>query len=780
MAQPSDGIGQENLRVRSGDLVAGRYLVTVAGPDGSEVQPCPPHRYPEPRRRPVGGAGSGAGAAAGPGPMPAVGPVALGAAPGDLPLLDREGQVAQLVGMLSEGRSIRLLGDPGSGRSALLAAVAEAAAGLAPDGVVQLSGYRRTADDLLQDLFAAGYQADGYRPDRARLLELLARVGAVVVIDEVGPDGAELEELLAAAPECAFLLSVAPGSGGALPVGSRLEDQLLGGLSREACLALLARLTGRPLDEAERSWAVDLWFESQGLPLRFVQAAALLRRRDAEVDARLAAAEDRGTLFGRPAEPAGLTDPAIREAELRATVALPSVAEVAAPAQLLLEGLSDEALAVLRLAVAFGGECPTAPHLPALIDVDHGESALRELTECGLAESLGGHHRLTAGVLTALAPRWGTDAQITEGAAEHFAWWVGHASVSGAQIAAEAEVLLGALRAERAAGRPAAVLGLARSAAPALALALRWGAWRQVLELGAEQARALGSARDEAWFQHELGVLWLCQDQPEQARTALEAAGRLRSGAGDSRGMLASRRLLTMSQRLELEPAASEAQTQAIRRPVIRALAERSWQSASQSASVLRGWSRRNVLVAAGGLVVLAVVGTTVGVLGAGSSPAPAPAGATVGGDNGVSGNTMTGTGTAVSAGGATASATASGSASASASASTTATAGTPASATATAGRSHSAVPTTQQTTGGGTTAPGTPDQPAPPVAAPTTPSAPAPSDPGPASPSHSVSPPPPPTQNPTTPSAPASSAVPPTTPPPVSGSPTLKPAAAG
>ncbi|MCC9306916.1 ATP-binding protein [Kitasatospora sp. RB6PN24] len=755
MAQPSDGIGQENLRVRSGDLVAGRYLVTVAGPDGSEVQPCPPSRRPEPRRRPVGRAGLGAGAAAGPGPTPAVGPVALGAAPGDLPLLDRDEQVAQLVGMLSEGRSIRLLGAPGSGRSALLAAVAEAAAGLAPDGVVQLSGYRRTADDLLYDLFAAGYQADGYRPDRASLLELLARVGAVVVIDEVGPDGAELEELLAAAPECAFLISVAPGSGGALPVGSRLEDHLLGGLSREACLALLARLTGRALDEAERSWAVDLWFESQGLPLRFVQAAALLRRRDLEVDTRLAAAEDRGTLFGRPAEPAEPADPAIREAELRATVALPSVAEVAAPALLLTEGLSEEALAVLRLAVAFGGECPTAPHLPALIDVDHGESALRELTECGLAESLGGHHRLTTGVLSALAARWGTDAKITEGAAEHFAWWVGHASVSGAQVAAEAEVLLGALRAERVAGRPAAVLGLARAAAPALALALRWGAWRQVLELGAEQARELGNARDEAWFRHELGVMWLCEEQQEQARTALEAAGRLRSGAGDSRGMLASRRLLTLIQRLEPVSPAAEAQTQAFRRPVIRTLAERSWQSASQSASVLRGWSRRNVLVAAGGLVVLAVVGTTVGVLGGGSPSAPAPAGATVGGGNGASGNPLTGAGAAAATGGATTGSTASGSASAPApvGAAPSASASGSASQTATEGRSHSATPTAQQTTGGGATAPGTPDQPAPPVAAPTTPSASAPSDPGPAPSSHQASLPASPPQSPTTPS---------------------------
>ena len=44
---------------------------------------------------------------------------------------------------------------------------------------------------------------------------------------------------------------------------------------------LLERAVDRPLDNAEAAWAADLWFESEGLPLRFVQAGALLRHRDA-------------------------------------------------------------------------------------------------------------------------------------------------------------------------------------------------------------------------------------------------------------------------------------------------------------------------------------------------------------------------------------------------------------------------------------------------------------------------------------------------------------------
>ncbi|MFF7632845.1 hypothetical protein ACFZB9_06785 [Kitasatospora sp. NPDC008050] len=761
MAQPSGDFGQENLRVRSGDLVAGNYLVSVGGPDGSDLRPCPPEYWPIPRRRATGDQRGGGRAGSGPGPSPAVGPLAMGTGPGDLPLLDREADVAHLLGMLAEGRSIRLRGEPGSGRSALLAAVAEGAGGLAPHGVIRLCGHRRDGADLLQDLFTAAYQSPGYRPDESQLPELLATVGAIVVIDEVAQEGTELEELLARAPECAFLLTPAPDAERALPPGSRLEDHTIGGLPRAACLALTARLAGRALDEAERSWAVDLWFESEGLPLRFVRAAALLRRRDLAVDTLQAAEEDRRAVFGG-ADPEPLdADPAIREAELRAAVPLPSVAEAAAPALLLVEGLGESAQAVLRLAVTLGGECPTASHLPALIDVDHGESALRELVECGLAESIGGHHRLTEGVLEALAAHWGPDEQSTEGAARHFSWWVGHSAVSTEQIAAEAEVVLGALQADLAAGRTDSVLRLAQSAAPALALTLRWGAWRQVLELGLACAREARRRREEAWFQHELGVHWICLDSGtapegttqarERATAAVEAACALRQAAGDSRQLAASRRLLMLLQQSERVPEAPEAQTQVIRRPVIRVLAERSW----RPGGVLRGWSRRNALLAVGGLAALSAVGTAValGVSGGGSAPAGGGTGVpgavlNVGGSPSASA-TGTASGSAPAAGTPTASATASASASASAPASGPAAPGATASATTGRGRG-TAVPTTSAQPSGTSSAPDAPSQPTAAPPGPGTPGAPVtvPSTPG--TPVQSSSRPPTPPASPT------------------------------
>ncbi|MFJ9696635.1 ATP-binding protein [Kitasatospora sp. NPDC101183] len=596
MAQPSGEFRQEAARTRGGELVCGGLLVGVGAPEGSEARPCPAEWRPRPRRiersEPARGPAGG--------PERAVGPLAMGAGPADLPLLDREADVAELLGLLAEGRSIRLVGQAGSGRSALLSAVAEAAADLAPGGVVQLCGHRRTAADLLQDLFAATHHAPGFRPDPGQLAAHLAEVAAVVVVDEAEPSDTELEELLAAAPRCAFLISVAPGSP-VLPAGSRLRDHLVAGLSRSACLALTARLAGRPLDVDEKAWAVDLWFESEGLPLRFVQAAALLRQRDVSVDALVAAEEDRHDVFGVVREPVQHPDPAVRENALRRSVPLPSVAETASPAVRLAEGLSEPAQAVLRLAVALGGECPTAPHLPALLDVGQGEAALAELADAGLAVSIGGHHRLTAGALDLLVPHWPAQGCV-DGAAQHFAWWVGHGSVSPAQIAAEAEVVIGVLLADRAAGRHEAVVRLARAAAPALALALRWGAWERVLQLGQEAARRTGSPVDQAWFHHEAGVHAICVQQPSRAVAELETALTLRAAAGEQRGVAGARRMLDLL-RAEGRQLPAAPVTVAARGPVIRKIAARVPRR-------LRSSRKRRIVLASAALLTFGVLGT--------------------------------------------------------------------------------------------------------------------------------------------------------------------------
>ncbi|MZD08621.1 ATP-binding protein, partial [Streptomyces sp. SID5785] len=257
---------------RTVQLVAGDFLLTVNPVDGSEIEPCPPGERPG---RPVKYDATERAALA----RAARPPLPPGPALPRLPLLERQEVRERLVRLLARGRSVRLTGPSGSGRTALLDQIAEDCADIAPDGVIRLSGHHRSAGDVLHDLFTAVHNAPLHRPDRALLLELVHDIGAVVLLDDLEFGGAALDELLDATPECAFLLATTPDVA-APSSDAHVEEVFLEGLGRGAGLELLERAVGRVLTDEEAQWAGDLWFESEGLPLRFAQAGALLRQRD--------------------------------------------------------------------------------------------------------------------------------------------------------------------------------------------------------------------------------------------------------------------------------------------------------------------------------------------------------------------------------------------------------------------------------------------------------------------------------------------------------------------
>ncbi|UGY93671.1 ATP-binding protein [Streptomyces gobiensis] len=494
---------------RTVQLVAGDFLLTVNPVDGSEIEPYPPGDVPDvPRRH---GPEGPDGIQRATGPLTLVEEAAV-----DMPLLEREEERERLARLLARGRSVRVTGPSGSGRTALLDAVAADCAGLAPDGVVRLSGYHRTPTDLLHELFAAVHQATLHRPGRDLLLDSLRGVGAVVVLDDIEFGGAALDELLHATPECAFLISATPDVA-APSADSHLEEVFLSGLSRTACLELLEHGVRRPLGNDESDWAADLWFESEGLPLRFVQAGALLRHRDA-----------------RRAEPDAAPLPALSVAALNAE-------EVAA-------GLSPLARGALRFGVALGGELPHQSHLPTLLEESGADSAMAELTGAGLATAAGAHYRLAAGVARQLtAAGYGEDATaLAQAAARHYAWWVGHPSITPERVAVEADTVLAAVQGAQRGGHPSAAVLLAHTAAPVFAAALRWSAWERALRSGQEAARLAGEVAEEAYFHHELGVLALCTGNLERARAELEASIGLRGVLADRRGAVAGRRALAL------------------------------------------------------------------------------------------------------------------------------------------------------------------------------------------------------------------------------------------
>ncbi|WP_267902569.1 ATP-binding protein, partial [Streptomyces triticirhizae] len=459
-------------------------------------------------------------------PAAAGAPVPAGAAdaePGP-PLLDREEQRAHLRALLAGGRSVRLTGPSGVGRSALLDAVAEDCATLAPDGVVRLNGHRRTPRDLLHELYAAVHHVSNYRPGPTELSAALREIGAVVVLDDVEFGGAALDELLTATPECAFLLAQRPEAP-APGASSGVVDVPLAGIGPEAGRRLLALAVARELTPAEVEWADELGRAGGGLPLHLVQAGAVLRYR---------------ALGGRGP--------------------LPSVDGLVGA---LAAAISEGARELLVIALALGGELPDPAALPALTGDGEATVAYTELVDCGLLTRVGPRRRLAPGALAALEG----SGLAADGAARiasltrHFTWWLTEARVAAEEAVAQADVLLAAQRAAQQAGLAAEATELVRRTAPLLAAGLRWGAWERALRTGQEAAREAGAVAQEAYFHHELGVLAICEGQLARARAELEASTALRGVLSDAGGAVAGRRALTLVDDLTRPPSAIPAHT---------------------------------------------------------------------------------------------------------------------------------------------------------------------------------------------------------------------------
>ncbi|MFG3047763.1 ATP-binding protein [Streptomyces sp. NPDC048241] len=613
---------------RTTRLVCGDFLLTVNPVDGSEIEPCPPHARPDaPAKRTPAARAEYERAALPPAPP--------GTRLPETELLERQDIRERLVRLLTRGRTVRLTGPGGSGRTALLDLVAEDCADLAPDGVVRLDGLHRTPDDLLRDLFHTVHDAPRHRLQPDELRETVGEIGAIVLVDDLEFGGADLSELLEAAPECAFLLAATPDVP-APAAASDVEDVDLPGLDRAAGVEILERSVGRDLTEEEAVWAGDLWFESEGLPLRFVQAGALLRQRE-QLRASGGVVDEYGVFEDVRGPADAVLDLPLRDEEAE-EVPLPSLAEAAAPAPLLASRLSVSARAALRVAVALDGELPHPAHLPALVGDTHADAALGELLGCGLVSPAGPRYRLAAGVRAQLEAA-GYDEDAADQAltaARHYAWWAAHPSVTPERVCAEAAAVLVALETvvpgtePAAEGEEACAVRLAHAASAAFAAGLHWTAWEQALHAGSEAARLAQDVAERAYFHHELGILALVDGQLDRARSELEASHGLRTALSDKRGTVAGRRALalvadrtgdlpglaalmaeeppvTRTAPLAPVPAAFTPSYGYGQEPVVTPRP-----AAAGERSGVRAMARRNLVAAGSGALLVAVLGTVV------------------------------------------------------------------------------------------------------------------------------------------------------------------------
>jgi hypothetical protein len=460
----------------SGQVAVGTHILQIGSVHGGVVNVAVPEQRPVPRPRPA--------------------PVLL--RPRPFPgFLGRGDEVESAVAALRSARPVQLSGPPGAGKTSLLRHLAHhAVTADFPGGVAFLSALRQGADDLLQSLFEALFQADApLKPTRTELSFLLQGWQALVVLDDVELPREEVERIQNTAPGCTFLWSAAERQG-----WGEVRALPLAGLSAEDARALLERELERPLDAAEQAELAALREATGGYPLPLLQSAARVREDGMslhDVVARLRAA---------PAPAAAGTD---------------AVAELPQPRREL-----------VVLLAALGGALVLPAHAAAVAGVPGAAEELEELERRGLVQRQGERFRVLEPLAGAVRAKW-DGAPSRERALAYFTAWAEQQWNAPAEILEESDVLLLLLEAAVEAGAWPEVLRLGRRVEGALALAGRWDAWKRVVEWLRLASEKAGDRRGVAWALHQLGTLALCAGDTATARAALTQALGERESLGD-------------------------------------------------------------------------------------------------------------------------------------------------------------------------------------------------------------------------------------------------------
>lgn len=465
----------------SGQVAVGTHILQIGDVHGGVVNVAVPEQRPVPR--------------------PRAAPVLL--RPRPFPgFLGREDEVESAVAALRAARPVQLSGPPGAGKTSLLRHLAHhAVTADFPGGVAFLSALRQGADDLLQSLFEALFQADApLKPTRAELGLLLHGWQALVVLDDVELPREEVERIQNTAPGCTFLWSAPERQG-----WGEVRALPLAGLSAEEARALLERELERPLDAAEQAELDALRAATGGYPLPLLQSAARVREDGMslhDVVERLRAAAAPG-----PAAPGAAGTDAVAE----------------------LPGPRRELVVLLA---ALGGALVLPAHAAAVAGVPGAAEELEELERRGLVQRQGERFRVLEPLAGAVRARW-DGAPARERALAYFTAWAEQQWNAPAGILEESDVLLLLLEEAVEAGAWPEVLRLGRRVEGALALAGRWDAWKRVVEWLRLASAKAGDRRGVAWALHQLGTLALCAGDTATAQAALTQALRERESLGD-------------------------------------------------------------------------------------------------------------------------------------------------------------------------------------------------------------------------------------------------------
>ncbi|MET0399531.1 MAG: choice-of-anchor D domain-containing protein [Longimicrobiaceae bacterium] len=462
----------------SGQVAVGTHILQIGDVHGGVVNVALPEQRPVPR--------------------PRAAPVLL--RPRPFPgFLGRDDEVESAVAALRSARPVQLSGPPGAGKTSLLRHLAHhAVTADFPGGVAFLSALRQGADDLLQSLFEALFQADApLKPTRTELSLLLQGWQALVVLDDVELPREEVERIQNTAPGCTFLWSAPERQG-----WGEVRALPLAGLSAAEARALVERELERPLDAAEQAELDALCEATGGYPLPLLQSAARVR----EDGVSLHDVVERLRAAAAPGAAAAGTD---------------AVAELPGPRREL-----------VVLLAALGGALVLPEHAAAVAGVPGAAEELEELERRGLVQRQGERFRVLEPLAGAVRARW-DGAPSRERALAYFTAWAEQQWNAPAEILEESDVLLLLLEEAVEAGAWPEVLRLGRRVEGALALAGRWDAWKRVVEWLRLASEKAGDRRGVAWALHQLGTLALCAGDTATAQAALTQALRERESLGD-------------------------------------------------------------------------------------------------------------------------------------------------------------------------------------------------------------------------------------------------------
>lgn len=423
-------------------------------------------------------------------------PVPLDSRPRRFPNhVDREPEAGAVLAGAQEGGVFNVYGEPGIGKTHLLSHVAHSRAGGAlPDGIVYVDAEAGPLDDVLQALFEEFYDCGEppVRPSRSKLRRALSDRRALVVVDGFGLEREDAQEVLSAAPGCAFVVASTARSlwdGGAI----QLE-----GLELEFALGIVEQEVGRALTPDERAEAEALCTALSGHPWRIREAVARAR--------------DEGRSL---AEAARSLEPTA-----------------------MLAALTSGEESVLAGLAAMGGGPVGLQHVRELSPVEEVDEVLEGLERRHLVLSHSPRYSLPGPLAEEIERR--TDLEpLRARAIEHFTGWA-ERERDPAAVAAERPAVLALLRWASRTGRDAQAIRLARASEALFAAAGLFGSWGAAIDTVLTAARRGGDLGNEAWGLHQRGTRTFTIDQDKAALADLESAREIRSRIGDRAGEAAT------------------------------------------------------------------------------------------------------------------------------------------------------------------------------------------------------------------------------------------------